>query len=64
MVIGILRFDIFSLTISASATFSSWEYSFPSRLACFPHELVLMPVCGGNAIDFGGVRTGLLATPD
>ena len=64
MIIGILRFDIFSLTISASATFSSWWYSSTSRLACFPHELVLMPAHSGYPVSFGGVRTELLANSD
>ncbi len=64
MIIGVLGFDIISLTVSTSVTFSSWGCSFPSRLARFPNKLDLMPGCGGYARAFGWVRTGLLANPD
>src|SRR5262245_15374370 len=57
MVIGSLEFTINRLTISVSATCSSWECGSPASLACFPVKLILMPSYRDNPIGFGRVRT-------
>jgi hypothetical protein len=63
MIVGVLDFDISCLTLSASATCSSWRCSSASSLACFPHELVLMPAPGGNPRRFGGVKDRTACQP-
>src|SRR5262245_36814055 len=60
LIIGSLEFTSDRLTISVSATCSSWACDSPSSLACFPVKLILMPTHRDNPMGIGRVRTELL----
>ena len=47
-----------SLPWPISATFASWVYDAPARLACVPSKRVLMPTWAESCPGFGRVRTG------